>query len=98
MRAVAQTIQTTDGPFTVLMHPGGAVLASGWNTDPDQLLRRIHPSVRPDSWELGQVNAVTAVEAYYAGDLQAVATVPVLQVGTELQEAEIGRASCRERV
>lgn len=81
----AQTIDTPDGAFTVITDDEGRVLASGWSDDPDAVARRIHPAIRPAELVAGITDAVTAVDAYYAGDLHAIATVPVKQHGTELQ-------------
>lgn len=85
------TIDTPDGPFTLLVD-GDAVLASGWTDSPDVVVARLRPAdrpahvdvVAPDDPELAF--AVDAVRAYYAGDLNAVSRVPVRQSGSALQE------------
>ena len=41
---------TPDGPFTVIVSDG-AVLGSGWTSDPKDLLPRIHQSLLPSALE-----------------------------------------------
>lgn len=86
MTAVIQTIDTPDGPFTIVADDAGRVLASGWTADPDAALARIHPSLRPDTVVEGETDAATAVAAYYAGDLDAIGAVEVRQHGTAMQQ------------
>jgi methylated-DNA-[protein]-cysteine S-methyltransferase len=86
MTAVIQTIDTPDGPFTIVADEAGRVLASGWTADPDAALARIHPSLRPDAVVEGETDAAAAVTAYYAGDLDAIDAVEVRQHGTAMQE------------
>ena len=86
MTAVIQTIDTPDGPFTIVADDAGRVLASGWTADPDAALARIHPSLRPDTVVEGETDAAAAVAAYYAGDLDAVGAVEVRQHGTAMQQ------------
>lgn len=83
--ASVATAPTPDGPFTIIA--GSHVLASGWTADPADLLRLIHPRLRPERLDeapsgsvpgaLGQ--AISALEAYYDGSPGAPAQVPVLQ-------------------
>lgn len=84
MIASWSTLDTPIGPFTVVTD-GGAVLASGWTAEVAGLVPLVHPSLRPVSMrrvaDLGPVGE--AVRAYVAGDLGAVDTVPVRQVGGE---------------
>ncbi|AYD91035.1 methylated-DNA--[protein]-cysteine S-methyltransferase [Actinomyces sp. 2119] len=54
-RPRAATTQTPDGPFTIVV--GREVLASGWTTDPADLLALIHPSLRPGAKDLELVCA-----------------------------------------
>lgn len=82
--AVIETIETADGPFT-LVAADGAVLASGWADDPAAVLGRIHASLRPAAVRDGLTGAGEAVRAYYDGDLAAIDTVAVRQRATELQ-------------
>lgn len=86
MTAVIQTIDTPDGPFTIVADDAGRVLASGWTADPDAALARIHPSLRPDTVVEGETDAAAAVAAYYAGDLDAIGAVEVRQHGTAMQQ------------
>ncbi|MCL1871639.1 MAG: methylated-DNA--[protein]-cysteine S-methyltransferase [Promicromonosporaceae bacterium] len=105
------TVTTPDGPFTVVTSDG-AVLASGWTPDVEDLLELIHPTLRPaapssavvgprDSGHEGSepesqgpttgenatlAQALDAVGAYYDGDLDAPAAVPVRQVSGEFRQ------------
>ena len=67
--ATTQTVDTPDGPFTII-EAEGAVLSSGWTSLPEDLTGQIHPSLRPADVEtvadLGPISR--AVEAFYAGD------------------------------
>lgn len=82
------TIDTPDGPFTLLAD-GGVVLASGWTDDPDAVLARVRASDRPTDVDSASPDhpdvaaPVRAVRAYYAGDLAAIDAVPVRQYGSE---------------
>ncbi|QKJ20144.1 methylated-DNA--[protein]-cysteine S-methyltransferase [Microbacterium hominis] len=87
MIATIQTLDTPDGPFTVLEDDARRVLASGWTADPDAILARLRPADRPADVRPGSVDAAPAVAAYYEGDLTAIDEVPVLQRGTEMQRA-----------
>ncbi|MFV0407669.1 MAG: methylated-DNA--[protein]-cysteine S-methyltransferase [Propioniciclava sp.] len=81
--AVIQTLATPDGPFTILADDQQRVLASGWTADPAAILARLAdppPAVTP-----GETDAAAAVLAYYHGDTQAIATVPVAHQGTAWQ-------------
>lgn len=86
------TIDTPDGPFTLLAE-AGVVLTSGWTADPQAVLGRLPVAVRPDGAasvdpDHPDVAApVAAVAAYYAGDLAAIDQVPVRQFGTAWQLA-----------
>ncbi|MFI8593924.1 methylated-DNA--[protein]-cysteine S-methyltransferase [Microbacterium sp. NPDC078428] len=83
--AMIQTIDTPDGPFTLLADERGRVLASGWTDAPEAVLARIAPAARPDRLERGQTDAASAVRAYYAGDLRTIDAVEVVHTGTPLQ-------------
>jgi methylated-DNA-[protein]-cysteine S-methyltransferase len=75
------TIDTQAGPFTTIIDAEGAVIASGWTANVDDLLPVIHVSLRPDSVrehdDLGDVTK--AVAAYHDGDLTAIDNVVVRQ-------------------
>lgn len=78
-------VDTSDGPFTILAADDGAVLGAGWNSSVDEILTRIHPTLRPKSVQEGSLSAADAVRAYYQGDAAAVAAVDVRLEGTDLQ-------------
>ncbi|WP_069387936.1 methylated-DNA--[protein]-cysteine S-methyltransferase [Cellulosimicrobium cellulans] len=84
--AVTTSVATPDGPFTLVVAPDGAVLASGWTDDVGELVALVHPSLRPAEAEPvaedhpAVATAVGAVRAYYAGDVHAIDDVPVRQV------------------
>ncbi|GAB2990342.1 methylated-DNA--[protein]-cysteine S-methyltransferase [Saccharothrix stipae] len=84
------TIDTPISPFTAIVAMDGAVLASGWTANADDLLPQVSPSLRPSTLahrrDLGEVTR--AVRAYHAGDLDAIADVRVRQRGGEF----MGRA------
>lgn len=85
--ATIQTIDTPDGPFTILADESGAVLASGWTAEREAVLARLHPAQRPADIADGRTDAATAALAFYDGDIQAIDDVPVTQHGTTLQLA-----------
>ena len=87
MTAVIETIDTSDGPFTIVADGEGRVLASGWTGDADAMIARIHPALRPPAVREGATDAAGAVLAYYGGDLTAIDRVTVVQQGTPLQRA-----------
>jgi len=83
--AVTTTVPTPDGPFTLVVAPDGAVLASGWTDAVDGLVALVHPTLRPADPEPvaadhpAVATAVRAVRDYYAGDVHAIDDVPVRQ-------------------
>lgn len=82
------TVDTPIGPFTVLVDDDGAVLASGWTAEPDELLAMVRRALRPAQprryADLGPVTA--AVTAYHHGELDAIDTIPVRQRSGEFLE------------
>jgi len=80
MNAQLLTMDTPDGPFTIIARDG-AVLASGWTAVPGELTGQIHAELLPAGYEsvaeLGGISA--AVEEFYAGNPGAAMEVPVLQ-------------------
>jgi len=86
MSAVLQTLDTPDGPFTIL-EEDDRVLASGWTADADAILGRLRPDRVPTDLVTGRARSADAVAAYYDGDLAAVDDVPVSQYGTAMQLA-----------
>lgn len=85
MTATLQTLDTPDGPFTILADSSARVLASGWTADADAILGRL--AAAPDEVTWGRTDAADAVASYYAGDLAAIDRVEVAQRGTPLQSA-----------
>lgn len=85
MTATIQTIDTSDGPFTILADERQRVLASGWTADPEAILVRLAPARRPAVIVEGETDAAAAARAYYAGDVRAIDEVAVSQFGTALQ-------------
>ncbi|GEL24482.1 putative methylated-DNA:protein-cysteine methyltransferase [Pseudonocardia sulfidoxydans NBRC 16205] len=82
------TLDTRLGPFTAVVDGDGAVLASGWTGEVDDLLPLIHPSLRPAEpqrvTDLGPVGK--AVTAYHDGDVGVIDGVPVRQRSGEFLE------------
>ncbi|WP_040166647.1 methylated-DNA--[protein]-cysteine S-methyltransferase [Microbacterium gorillae] len=85
MTAIVEFVDTPDGPFGILSDADGAVIASGWTAELDDLLGRLHPEDRPADVAAGATDAAAAVRAFYAGDVTRVASVPVHQRGTAMQ-------------
>ncbi|MGM1017445.1 MAG: methylated-DNA--[protein]-cysteine S-methyltransferase [Actinomycetota bacterium] len=85
MTALIQTVDTPDGPFTILVDAEQRVLASGWTADDDAILGRLSAAVRPAGVKSGTTEAASAVRDYYDGDVTAINRVRVAQIGTELQ-------------
>ncbi|WP_433524991.1 methylated-DNA--[protein]-cysteine S-methyltransferase [Nocardia pseudovaccinii] len=79
------TSDTPIGPFTALVDADGAVLASGWTDDAENLRQLIHPSLRPSELrghaDLGEVTR--AVTAYHRGELTAIDAIEVRQQSGE---------------
>lgn len=92
MSATIQTLDTPDGAFSLLADEEGRVLASGWTADPEAILARVRTP--PAAVREGETDAADAVRAYYGGDLAALDTVRVHQIGTPRQLA--GWAALRE--
>lgn len=73
-------VDTPDGRFTAIFDDDGVVHASGWTDDPLYLHNLIAPALRAPmrpSDTGGEV--IAAVEAYYAGDLDAPSRIRVRQ-------------------
>ena len=74
------TIATPPGPFTVVVDADDVVLASGWTADVAELLRVVHPTLRPEHSDLvGDLAVLDTVEKFFAGDVTAIDAVPVSQ-------------------
>lgn len=87
MTACIQTIDTPDGPFTIVADGRERVLASGWTADADAAIARIHPRLRPESVREAETDAAASVLAFYSGNITAIDEVAVAQQGTEMQLA-----------
>lgn len=83
--ATIQTIDTPDGPFTILADDEQRVLASGWTHEVDRIVGRLRPVERPATLRTGETDASAAARAYYDGDLAAIDEVAVAQSGTGMQ-------------
>ncbi|MFB4349009.1 methylated-DNA--[protein]-cysteine S-methyltransferase [Microbacterium sp. CR_7] len=94
MTALIQTIDTPDGPFTILADEQQRVLASGWTGDHEAILVRLPSAHRPVDVRDGETYAAAAAHAYYAGDVTAIDAVAVAQYGTALQQ--LGWAALRD--
>ncbi|MGN2636035.1 methylated-DNA--[protein]-cysteine S-methyltransferase [Nocardia takedensis] len=75
------TLTTPIGPFTALADSDGAVLASGWTADAENLRTLVHPRLRPtDLRERPDLGAIgDAVTAYHRGEVTAIDDIPVAQ-------------------
>lgn len=91
--AATLSVATQHGPFTAITDVGGAVLASGWTDDVDELVALVHPALRPeiapvpgavDDDALGRLD--DAVLAYHDGDPVGATSVPVRQRGGDFTE------------
>jgi methylated-DNA-[protein]-cysteine S-methyltransferase len=74
------TMDTPAGPFTVVVNEQGAVRASGFTAEVDELLILIHPNLQEPAepaTDIGDVGA--AVRSYFDGELTALDAVPVEQ-------------------
>src|SRR5699024_5045448 len=66
-----ETMETPDGPFTVLADDEGTVLSAGWSSDPETVIARVRPADRPARAHAGVTGVAAVVSAYYDGDLAA---------------------------
>lgn len=76
------TTPTPTGPLTIVVDDDEAVLASGWTSDPHELVELVAGDLRGDGClrERGDIGPVTgAVARYLAGDVLAVDDVKVRQ-------------------
>jgi len=82
-------VDTPHGPFSALVEPGGAVLASGWTEDVAGLVALVHPTLRPEVVEAGDGRPEPvrdAVVAFHDGDPGPAAAVAVRQRGGAFTE------------
>jgi methylated-DNA-[protein]-cysteine S-methyltransferase len=78
------TVATPPGPFTVVVTDdrdgGDVVLASGWTDDVGALLPVVHRALRPTWVERADgLPVLDTVEAFFAGDVEAIQEVRVRQ-------------------
>jgi methylated-DNA-[protein]-cysteine S-methyltransferase len=74
------TMDTPAGPFTVVVSDAGAVRASGFTAEVDELLALIHPDLQEQVVPATGIGAVgDAVRSYFDGDLTALDAVPIEQ-------------------
>lgn len=82
------TMDTPIGPFTAIVASDGAVLASGWTAELDELTPQISRSLVPgelrEKRDLGAVS--TAVRRYHKGELDVIDDIPVRQRSGEFLE------------
>ncbi len=78
---ITATVDTPLGPFSAVVDADGAVVASGWTAEVDELLVLVHPALRPSIVAArADLGAVTdAVLAYHRGELAAIDDVVVQQ-------------------
>jgi methylated-DNA-[protein]-cysteine S-methyltransferase len=73
-------LDTPVGPFTIVVDPDGAVLASGWTAQLEDLLPLIHPTLRAQPLARRDLGAASrAARAYHDGDLTAPDAIAVRQ-------------------
>lgn len=78
------TVNTPDGPFTLLADDTDHVIASGWVADPDYLVALVHSRIQPETVRHAALPTLTdAVDAYYAGEHNAPTQVAVRQLSGE---------------
>jgi methylated-DNA-[protein]-cysteine S-methyltransferase len=77
-----ETLDTPDGPFTVV-EDHGEVVAAGWSADAHALVARSRH--RGEVASPGALASADAVRAFYGGDADAVAKTRIGPVGTEFR-------------
>lgn len=87
MTAIIQTLDTPDGPFTLLVDAEQRVLASGWTADAEAIVTRLAAAHRPAGIAVGEADAADVVRRFYAGDMHAIDEVAVRQFGTPFQQS-----------
>jgi O-6-methylguanine DNA methyltransferase len=80
----SQTLDTPDGPFTIVESADGDVVASGWSADIRAVSARA--GIPPESVIAGESHSAPAVRSFYEGDATGIAAVPVRSKGTDFQE------------
>ena len=75
-----QTMDTPAGPLTAVVGDSGAVRASGFTTDVEELLALIHPALREEAKPVRSLPAIEdAVRSYFDGAVDALDGVAVEQ-------------------
>ncbi|MEV0233296.1 methylated-DNA--[protein]-cysteine S-methyltransferase [Nonomuraea sp. NPDC050786] len=79
----AQLVPTPVGPLSLLSREG-VLVAAGFTADPKEMFARLTPALQAEGLEVvdGLGPAVSAVQAYLGGDLDALDAIPVSQPGT----------------
>jgi methylated-DNA-[protein]-cysteine S-methyltransferase len=80
----SQTLDTPDGPFTIVESADGDVMASGWSADIRAVSARA--GIPPESVIAGESHSAPAVRSFYEGDASGIAAVSVRSKGTDFQE------------
>jgi methylated-DNA-[protein]-cysteine S-methyltransferase len=79
-KVFTSTLDTTVGPFSMVVDPDGAVLAAGWTAAVTDLLPLIHASLRGEPVAREDLGPATrAVRAYHDGELNAPDAIAVRQ-------------------
>ena len=74
------TMTTPAGDFTLVVSGSGAVRASGFTTDVDELMDLVHPDLHEEVRPADDVGGPqAAVRSYFDGELTAIDKVPVEQ-------------------
>lgn len=79
-----ETIDTPDGPFTVIEDAGQHVVAAGWGEAGAVAARA---RLTEDDVTAGHAHSADAVAAFYAGAPSALAEVRIAAAGTDFQQA-----------
>ncbi len=75
-----QTMTTPAGPLTVVVSAAGAVRASGFTDDVQELLPLIHSALRGEVTPVDDLGSIgTAIRSYFDGELNAIDAVRVEQ-------------------
>lgn len=82
---IFETIETPDGPFTLVEQADGEVVAAGWSDDVSAVAARA--GLTGADVVAGECAASGAVKDFYAGDASAPGRVAVAQRGTPFQLA-----------
>ena len=84
-QGTVQTVDTPDGPFTLVVDDQGRVLGSGWTTDRQAVLDRIHRDIRPVEIAEERRGPPTMWLRTTQATLAVIMSTPVAQQGTDMQ-------------